>query len=80
MKVTVIPCDHTIICDGVAVRISPWPFADVSTHAIQWDEDHGEIEHTGFPRPANTAFTDSEVVEPYVAAHTAATSPPPEPA
>ena len=26
MRVTVIPTDFTIICDGIAVKIKPWPF------------------------------------------------------
>lgn len=72
MIVTIIPEDRTIVCDGVAVVLKPWPFDDSSFHAIQWRHTEGEIEHKVFPRIANTVIDDYSIVAPYVEAFNAA--------
>lgn len=43
MRVSIINVDQTIVIDGVALR---FPFVlDRDIHAVQWNEDHGEIEY-----------------------------------
>lgn len=66
MRVTVIPVDRFIRCDNRSAHLPEWPFEDDSIHAIQWYEDHGEVELEGVPKPPNEPITDEAVVQPYV--------------
>ena len=75
MIITVVPADRTVICDGKAHQLKPWPFDDKEIHAIQWQHTQGEIEHKTFPRIPNTIFDDYSIVEPYVDAFNAVDPP-----
>ncbi len=65
MKVSIIPSDKTIIVDGQAL-IFDYDI-DPTIHAIQWDEDSGEIEYND--GIANEQFTDSTLVDSLVSAY-----------
>ena len=54
--------------DDVAYNLPDWPFDDATIHAIQWYENHGEIERNDTPKPQNETFTDSSVLQPYIEA------------
>ncbi len=66
MKVSIIPSDKTIIVDGQAL-IFDYDI-DPTIHAIQWDEDSGEIEYND-DGIANEQFTDSTLVDSLVSAY-----------
>lgn len=89
MKVTVIPADRWIKRDAEEANLPNWPFTDADIHAIQWDDQSGEIEFDGSPKPANQVFTDFAILQPYLdaldahkaaQAAAAANAPKPEPA
>ena len=65
MKVSIIPSDKTIIVDGQALTFDY--DIDPTIHAIQWDEDSGEIEYND--GIANEQFTDSTLVDTLVSAY-----------
>jgi len=65
MKVSIIPSDKTIIVDGQALTFDY--DIDPTIHAIQWDEDSGEIEYND--GIANEQFTDSTLVDSLVSAY-----------
>ena len=44
MKITIIPEDKTVIVDGVAASEIDMSGSDQHIHAIQWQDDKGEIE------------------------------------
>lgn len=44
MRVTIIPVDGFVSVDGVGFDGFDLSFIDVSVHAVQWYETHGEIE------------------------------------
>ncbi len=44
MKITVVPEDKTVIVDGVAASEIDMSGVDEHIHAIQWQDDKGEIE------------------------------------
>jgi hypothetical protein len=48
MKLTIAPADKTVCIDGVSYQNinMDWipEFNETKVHAVQWDEDHGEIE------------------------------------
>ena len=48
MRVTIIPEDKWIRKDEVSLKLPEWNFNDPDIHAIQWYEDHGEIERFGY--------------------------------
>lgn len=79
MQVTVIPADLTIICDGVPVKIKPWPFDDSHIHAIQWHHTEGEVEFSAIPRQPNELISDDSLLGPYIEAFNNAVDPPSEP-
>lgn len=66
MRVTIIPSDHFIRRDNISVQLPTWDFDDADVHAIQWYEDHGEIEHNLEPIPPNTVISDDSVLQPYL--------------
>jgi hypothetical protein len=66
MRVTVIPEDKWIRRDGDSATLENWPFNDEGIHAIQWYDDHGEIERKGNPKPVNEAIANFSIVQPYV--------------
>lgn len=68
MRVTVIPEDKWVRKDNVAYNLPDWPFNDATIHAIQWHEDHGEIERNGTPKPQNEVITDASILQPYIEA------------
>lgn len=66
MRVTVIVEDRWIRKDDVSAFLPEWPFEDSTMHAIQWYDDHGEIE---WKSPFwNEQITDESIVLPYVEA------------
>jgi len=69
MKITVIPSDNFMSKDGVGLFFDFSAIRGIqSVHAIQWDEDHGHIERTGYP---NDEFTNVGVLAPLLAAYDA---------
>lgn len=44
MRVTIIPVDGFVSVDGMGLSGLDLSFMDVSVHAVQWYETHGEIE------------------------------------
>ena len=44
MRVTIIPIDGSVAIDGVGFGGLDLSFIDVSVHAVQWYDTHGEIE------------------------------------
>lgn len=66
MRVTIIPSDHFIRRDNISVQLPTWDFDDTHIHAIQWYDDHGEIEHNEIPIPPNTAIADDSILQPYL--------------
>jgi hypothetical protein len=73
MRVTAIFPDATIYVDGVARRVEMPPHDD-NWRAIQWDGERGDVEVI---IGAGVSFDDPAIVEPFVAAWTAAAPPPP---
>lgn len=65
MRVTVVPVDHLIIRDEVAIHFPVWPFNDGHIHAIQFLNGKGEIELKG-PPPVNEPFEGLEILKPYL--------------
>jgi len=65
MKVSIIPSDKTIIVDGQALTFDY--DIDPTIHAIQWDEDSGEIEYKD--GIGNEQFTDSTLVDSLISAY-----------
>lgn len=52
MRLTIIPSDKVVIIDGIALHNLDFTIAN-DIHAIQWYEDHGEVEYTdGSPNEA----------------------------
>ena len=66
MRVTIIPGDKWIRKDDVSENLPEWNFDDSNIHAIQWYEDHGEIEWKNPQR--NEIITDDSILQPYLAA------------
>ena len=66
MRVTVIPEDKWIRKDDVSAHLPEWNFNDPDIHAIQWYEDHGEIEWKNPQR--NESITDDSILQPYITA------------
>jgi len=66
MRVTVIPEDKWIRKDEVSERLPEWNFNDPDIHAIQWYDDHGEIEWKNPQR--NEVITEDSILQPYLAA------------
>ena len=66
MKVTVLPPDNRIIVDGRMITFSPeaWDFDDDHIHAIQWSENHGEIEWVTTDN--NEELVTIDMVQPYI--------------
>jgi myosin heavy subunit len=66
MRVTVIPPDKTITIDGRQIRFSPedWDFDDDHIHAIQWFDNHGEIEWV--TTDDNEELVTIGMVQPYI--------------
>ena len=64
MRVTVIPVDKWIRKDDVSANLTEWNFDDSNIHAIQWYEDHGEIEWKDPQR--NEKTTDDSILQPYL--------------
>lgn len=44
MRLTIIPEDGTVVIDGISKSGIDLSSIDASYHAIQWYDDHGEIE------------------------------------
>ena len=66
MRVTIIPEDKWIRKDEVSAHLPEWNFNDPDIHAIQWYEDHGEIEWKNPQR--NESITDDSILLPYITA------------
>ena len=66
MRVTIIPEDKWIRRDNVSANLIEWNFNDSNIHAIQWYEDHGEIEWKNPQR--NESIIEDSVLQPYLAA------------
>jgi hypothetical protein len=66
MRVTIIPEDKWIRKDNVSAKLPEWNFNDPDIHAIQWYEDHGEIEWKNPQR--NESITDDSILQPYITA------------
>jgi len=66
MRVTIIPTDKWIRKDETSAHLPEWNFNDSDIHAIQWYEDHGEIEWKNPQR--NEEITDDTILQPYLAA------------
>jgi len=65
MRLTVIYDDHYISVDGYGIHfVDNWPFDEENVHAIQWYEDHGELEYKN--TDPNLEFTDYVRIEKYV--------------
>lgn len=66
MRVTVIPPDKTITIDNRMIRFSheDWDFDDDHIHAIQWFENHGEIEWV--TTDDNEELVSIDMVQPYI--------------
>lgn len=64
MRVTIIPVDKWIRRDDVSANLSEWNFDDSNIHAIQWYEDHGEVEWKNPQR--NEVITDDSILQPYL--------------
>lgn len=47
MRITIVPIDRTIIVDGEGLTEieQDWSWISPDIHAIQWYDDHGEIEY-----------------------------------
>ena len=66
MRITIIPIDKWIRKDEVSANLSEWKFDDSNIHAIQWYDDHGEIE---WKNPQyNESITDDSILQPYLSA------------
>jgi hypothetical protein len=66
MRVTIIPEDKWIRKDNTSVCLPEWNFNDSNIHAIQWYEDHGEIE---WKNPQlNESITEDSILQPYISA------------
>jgi hypothetical protein len=66
MRVTIIPEDKWIRKDDVSAKLPEWNFNDPDIHAIQWYEDHGEIEWKNPQR--NESITEDSILQPYITA------------
>lgn len=66
MRVTVVPADKWVRRDDVSAHLTDWPFEDSHIHAIQWYEDHGEMEFATRPKQPNEQFADVSVLDPYL--------------
>lgn len=66
MRVTVIPEDKWIRKDGVSAHLPEWNFNDSDIHAIQWYDDHGEIEWKNPQR--NESIIEDSILQPYITA------------
>jgi hypothetical protein len=66
MRVTIIPEDKWIRKDEVSLKLPEWNFNDSDIHAIQWYEDHGEIEWKNPQR--NESITEDSILQPYITA------------
>jgi hypothetical protein len=65
MRLTVIYDDHYISVDGYGIHfVDNWPFDEENIHAIQWYDDHGELEYKN--TDPNLQFTDYIRVEKYL--------------
>jgi len=64
MRVTIIPEDKWIRRDDTSAKLPEWNFDDSNIHAIQWYEDHGEIEWKNPQR--NESITDDSILQPYL--------------
>lgn len=66
MRVTVIPIDKWIRKDETSAHLPEWNFDDSDIHAIQWYNDHGEIE---WKNPQhNESISDDSILQPYLTA------------
>jgi hypothetical protein len=59
MRVTIIPVDGFVSVDGMGLSGLDLSFMDVSVHAVQWYETHGEIE---VKDPATGRMIANEVI------------------
>lgn len=66
MRVTVIPIDKWIRRDEISAHLPEWNFEDSDIHAIQWYNDHGEIEWKNPQR--NESIGDNSILQPYLTA------------
>lgn len=65
MRLTVIYDDHFISVDGYGIHFADnWPFDEENIHAIQWYNDHGELEYKN--TDPNYEFTDYITIEKYI--------------
>jgi len=77
MRVTIIPEDKWIRKDDVSTNLPEWNFDDSNIHAIQWYEDHGEIEWKNPQR--NESIADDSILQPYITTLDEYLSAPPTP-
>ena len=66
MRVTIIPVDKWIRRDDASANLPEWNFNDSDIHAIQWYEDHGEIEWKNPQR--NEPINEDTILQPYLTA------------
>jgi hypothetical protein len=65
MRLTVIYDDHYISVDGYGIHfVDNWPFDEENIHAVQWYDDHGELEYKN--TDPNFEFTDYITIEKYI--------------
>ena len=77
MRVAIVREDNIVVVDGVARTVDLSDLVDPAIHAIQWNEDVGEVEYV-IPGTGNSEFSDPLVIEDIVAAWEAAAPTPPE--
>lgn len=65
MRVTVIYDDHFISVDGQGIHfVDNWPFDEENVHAIQWYQDHGQLEYKD--TSPNLDFNNFDKISKYV--------------
>lgn len=66
MRVTIVPPDKKITVDGRQLTVSDeeWNFDDNHIHAIQWYDDHGELEWV--TTDPNEKLTSIDIAQPYI--------------
>jgi hypothetical protein len=50
VRISIIPADQTVVVDGVAIALEPWPGGTEGIHAIQWYETYGQVEPVAGPQ------------------------------
>jgi hypothetical protein len=69
MRVTIIPVDGFVSVDGVSFGGLDLSFMDVSVHAVQWYDTHGEIEIKDLVTRrmvANEVITSIDIYQPAI--------------